>query len=224
MSEVKFEPWIGANYATTGFRGLRLMLLGESHYGPAHHVRRNVTAETVRWLGQKAKGRFFTTTACSLLGLSGAHLLNAEDRAALWEQVVFYNFVQEFLPSPGDRPSPEAWRAASKALPEVVDVVRPDVIVVLGKGMQAWLPLLPDDIVTIRVNHPSIGYSYAEWNPVIAAGIAEALEKKKARAHTQLDLNALPKFREWAEKSFVAAPTDIEALNVAFGDESKPFS
>ena len=118
MSEVKFEPWIGANYATTGFRGLRLMLLGESHYGPEHHLRPSVTAETVRWLGQKAKARFFTTIACALLGLTAAHQLKAEDRAAVWEDVVFYNFVQEFVPSAGGRPSPDAWRTAEKALPE----------------------------------------------------------------------------------------------------------
>jgi hypothetical protein len=192
------------------------MLLGESHYGQAHHARPNVTPETVRWLGQKAKGRFFTTTACSLLGLNAAYLLKAEDRAALWEDVVFYNFVQEFVPGPGDRPTHDAWRAAARALPEVVDVVRPDAIIVLGKAMQAWLPPLSGDIVIIRVNHPSIGYGYGEWNPVIAAGLEEACERKKTRVPAQVDLADNAKFREWAEKC--AVPTDLDALNAAFAN------
>jgi len=61
-----------------------------------------------RWLGQKAKGRFFTTIACTLFGLTVAHQLKAEDRAAMWEDLVFYNFVRGLVPSAGGRPSPDA--------------------------------------------------------------------------------------------------------------------
>ena len=28
-----FEPWIGTQYRTTGLDGLRVLVLGESHYG-----------------------------------------------------------------------------------------------------------------------------------------------------------------------------------------------
>ena len=32
MSHMNFKPWVGKNYQSTGYKGKRILVLGESHY------------------------------------------------------------------------------------------------------------------------------------------------------------------------------------------------
>jgi hypothetical protein len=50
MSAVRFEPWVGGHYANDGFRGLRVLVVSESHYGSSKYERRDVTPEIVKAL------------------------------------------------------------------------------------------------------------------------------------------------------------------------------
>lgn len=55
MSNVIFIPWIGAKYESDGFRGLRLLIVCESHYGSKQSERPTATPELVKALGQRLK-------------------------------------------------------------------------------------------------------------------------------------------------------------------------
>jgi hypothetical protein len=57
-----FDPWIGSRYMSDGIRGIRLLILGEAHYGISGHETNAFTTEVVRSLGQQGRFRFFSTT------------------------------------------------------------------------------------------------------------------------------------------------------------------
>ena len=67
------------------------------------------------------------------------------DKSEFWERVAFYNYVQTFSSAARVRPSPEAWgdHVAVEAFQEVLDVLEPDRILVLGKDL--WRSLPSDD-------------------------------------------------------------------------------
>ncbi len=52
MSAVRFAPWVGTQtqYATDGFRGLRVLVVFESHYGDCRYERPDVTPEIIKAL------------------------------------------------------------------------------------------------------------------------------------------------------------------------------
>jgi len=58
------------------------------------------------------------------------------------------------------------WSFSEKAFLDVIDELKPQLIVILGKELNKKLPSLPKDIVICRVNHPSSGFKYSEWIPV----------------------------------------------------------
>jgi len=50
MTAVRFAPRVGGHYATDGFRGLRVLVVSESHYGNSKYERPDVTPEIVKAL------------------------------------------------------------------------------------------------------------------------------------------------------------------------------
>jgi hypothetical protein len=78
----------------------------------------------------------------------------------------------------------------------VVEAMKPDVVIVLGKELQARVLPLPQNIVVIRVNHPSSGFRYARWIPVIAEGLKAAREAKLLNAAPE-ERPSGPQFEDW---------------------------
>ena len=74
MQKSLFKPWIGSKFIDEGLYGLKLLFLGEAHYGKAGEEHENTTIDTVRYYSRH-KHRYFTTTAKIGL-LKGAGDLN----------------------------------------------------------------------------------------------------------------------------------------------------
>jgi uracil-DNA glycosylase len=112
---------------------------------------------------------FFAKTVKVLLQMDAAVWLTAEDRAETWEHVAFYNYVQEIVgDGPGQRPTHEMWLAAERPFLEVVEALRPQVVLALGRELQRRMPALPADVTVCHIQHPSTAFSYAKWNPRFA--------------------------------------------------------
>ncbi len=92
MSSVVFEPWIGSRFERNNRFGLRVLVLGESHYGAESESHPAFTTEIVRKLGQKERHSFFTKVAKILLGVE--KYIDNEKRVEVWEHVAFYNYIQ----------------------------------------------------------------------------------------------------------------------------------
>lgn len=166
-----FDPWVGSRYRTDGLSGVRVFILGESHYGDAGTESRSFTAEVVREWGQEKRLRFFTLTQKLVLGL-GPGWVPSEERAEFWERVAFYNFVQCFTgPEPRYRPIEDMWQSAAQPFLETLSELKPHLLVVLGFELRRRLPAIPESIYVCHVQHPSsVGFRLSEWHPIIKMG------------------------------------------------------
>lgn len=139
---VHFEPWIGRNYASSPL-GLRLLVLGDSHYDAEGHninqdhlLTRTLIDEQISGIGSKP----FMTKLQTLI--SGRALTTWEEREEFWHGLAFSNYVQE---SVGNRsnsiPTTAMFDEAKPAFLEILDRIRPELVLVLGTS-RLW-PNLP---------------------------------------------------------------------------------
>lgn len=189
-----FAPYVGSEYGN----GIRIYVLGESHYGDADDLRESLTSEVVEYYTQQRPGKahtrgMFPRVARLLLGRPARASISDDEYSAVWRRIVFSNFVQR-LPGerPRMRPSPELWQTGAEPFQTIVRCLDPDVILVVGRATWDHLPppvrvervLLVGErtaparwydfagrpAVAMYINHTaSFGWSYAEWLPVVMA-------------------------------------------------------
>jgi hypothetical protein len=171
---VVFQPWVGNLYRASNRFGVRVLVLGESHYGDESETRPTVTTEVVRWLAQDERHAFFTKVSKVLLGLDGDTWLNDEARGEVWEHVAFYNYIQGFVSTdPRVRPTTEMWENSREPFLQVVRELNPQLILVLGIELGRNISAVNGDIEVCVIQHPSTGFSYEKWN----GKFYEALER-----------------------------------------------
>ena len=160
LKGVGFNPWIGKHYGSENRFGVRVLVLGESHYGAKGMEKPTETEGVVRWFTQRARTgegkrhRFFTVIANILRGQGG--WIDDSDLAAVFQEIAFYNFVQTFVgDAPRGDPSFRQWVDAQAPLKTVLDALKPDAVLVLG--LELWDHVLewPEDIAHAVIAHPA---------------------------------------------------------------------
>src|SRR5579871_1141391 len=141
-----FDPWIGGRYAGEGIRGVRLLILGESHYSEPKDNRSGFTEDVVREFVQGRRHRFFTVAQRLVSG--GRGWPSDTDRKEFWDRVAFYNYIQTCLQATRCRPTPVMWLAAREPFLQTLGglVPRPQLLLVLGRELRRNLPELPAEI------------------------------------------------------------------------------
>jgi hypothetical protein len=120
--------------------------------------------------GASRRSKFFTKIARLFLGYGRA--LSDEERADFWHQIAFYNYVQWWLDDRGVRPTPEMWRTAQAPFLEVLQELRPKLVLVLGRELASELPSIPEHIVTLPIPHPSsYGWTYEPWTTQVTQAL-----------------------------------------------------
>ena len=61
--------------------------------------------------------------------------ISVDDREYVWNQVAFYNFIQFNLEAPGVKETDEQFNDSIPAFKEVLEELKPDVIIVWGYGL-----------------------------------------------------------------------------------------
>ena len=184
-----FEPWVGSDYECGGPHGCRILILGESHYGQPDKATLGFTNCIVGRYAITERRRFFSVVQ-RLVSLDTQRLRYSEaSKRDFWNSVAFCNYVQAIVgPKARCRPTPAMWATGSAVLLHVLDELRPEVIVILGKQLKKHLPPVPVGMQVAYISHPSgRGMRYAECQPVIAAAIHRAV---LARSSAQLALDA----------------------------------
>lgn len=215
MSNVLFTPWIGAKYEAEGFRGLRLLIVCESHYGSKRSERPTATPELVKALGQRLKHPdatarlrkhpHFARIVTAVSGAASASVLMTQERADFWERVCYYNFLQEFMPASRVAPPAESWEHGKAPFLKVLATVRPDVVIAFSKRLGRILKPLCADVPLATVHHPSTGFAYARWNAVIAAALDEAGAQRSPSDVGARDLGESPAYLGWYRASRTAS-------------------
>lgn len=83
-----YKPWKGSNYTASRWPGVKLLLLGESHYAD---YSANATIRYTKDYMAGGSGVFWTRT---MQLVTGSHHSQV-DRTDFWNDVAFYNYVQE---------------------------------------------------------------------------------------------------------------------------------
>lgn len=138
---VRFFPWIGKLY-DKGFKGKRLLILGESCYYKPSEVSKPgaqfTPAQFTRYCVEKyGKGRDPRNTRL-WRNLEQACLDSPSDETSckrFWDSVAFYNFIQVRLPGQRCRPPQNQFKKAWDPFRAVINALRPERVLVCGKGL-----------------------------------------------------------------------------------------
>lgn len=175
MNKIIFDPWIGSRYESENHFGRRVLVLGESHYGEVSETRPTFTKEIIKRLGQDERSAFFTKVAKVLLDFDADMYISYSQRSEIWEDVAFYNYIPGFVSEDARvRPSSEQWESAPLPFKQVIDMLKPQFILVLGKELGAQIPIVDPSITVCVIQHPSTGFSYEVWNPVFKKALSVA--------------------------------------------------
>lgn len=209
---MRFAPWVGERYATEGFRGLRVLVVCESHYGHRRYERPTATPEVIKALAlnhkhplaRKKPGRHshFAKIMTAMHNELSASRFGSAHRADFWGRVAYYNFVQEFLPAHRVAPPPGAWARGVAPWGEVLDALQPEAILCFslrnGERVKAHARGVPVAVV----NHPSSNFAYTRVNPVVARCLeAAALRRTSASTST---FREGPVFLKWQQETRAA--------------------
>lgn len=139
MTRPYFYPWIGWRYEYPRERnryGLRLLVIGESHYYPPDEYTpdpvwdRISTREVIsQYIGSHPLP-FFTKVANVLLERVDGGSCCPETRE-VWNDVSFCNYIQRLLQK-GERPNSQDWDDAVGPCKEVIRQLQPDAVLIVG--------------------------------------------------------------------------------------------
>lgn len=176
---VKFLPWVGKDYRNSSRFRLRLLALGQYHYGELFTKNSVFTREVVREWGQRNPSSYFTKIAQVLLGETGC--LSDEARTDVWEHIAFYNYIQTLADGPRTLPSPAEWKAAEVPFMVVLGALQPNAVLVLGKGLWDHIRCRPPDVAFAQIYDPSYsGMSVANSIPVLNSLLRRASTRSRA--------------------------------------------
>lgn len=179
---INFKPFIGENYNKSKF-GFKVLFLGESHYGDEGDNHTEFTNEVVNLHAYSDKKDFFDQIS-KYITLS-ENQLNSDEKVNAWKNIAFYNYIQFLVGEDASNgPTSQMWAESFEPFLELLDQIKPDLIIVLGHRLSDNIPSLPDkykNIVLERVYHPSArngkGRSCEENFPKIIKALLNTKEK-----------------------------------------------
>lgn len=138
----KIERWKGPLYED-GLNGVRLMIVGESHYdspqNPTPHGRQ-YTKGTIRRYVQGTTFKFMNNV---IRLVSGQEPRNLEVRRQFFDHVIFYNYIQHILGDNGETRTLAMWCEGFVPFVNTIKAleVKPDLVVVFSRIAWRYLPL-----------------------------------------------------------------------------------
>lgn len=194
MKLINFIPWMGNNYIH-GFRGKRVLVLGESHYcASPSNASPWITREIIKDLidpssEHEAYKNTYTKFAKALSGQFGR--MSADARAELWNRVAFYNYVQFALTGPRVSPTDTQFKLSEQAFREVMEMLQPECVFAWGHRLynhlpgygrqgedvrgadgtafETWVYPLQSgrEVRVLGIDHPSVGFTPEYWHDVM---------------------------------------------------------
>ncbi len=144
QKNIYYQPWIGKNYSISK---KKIIIVGESFYnwGKNESEKEEIDKRTnkqnfVRNLIKEhgfpntleynmKKGKLFINVEKTLLSKNNVEISESE---ALWESVVYHEFVQRPLSDRSERPNNQDYREGAEYLVSLIDILIPEFILFLG--------------------------------------------------------------------------------------------
>jgi len=188
MTAIHFSPWIGDDYEKANLYGKRILILGESHYGKEQG---NISETTSLVIKEAEFQKLYTTRFLrmvppAVLGYSYADAVTHQQRKDFWNNVMFYNYIQESVNTGRGKRTKKQWQNSIDAFFEVINTHKPEIIFVFGVGIGNNLSRKNAESkninglraveytlegggksIAVVVRHPSGGMSYKEVHNVI---------------------------------------------------------
>lgn len=140
MKHVHFLPFVGEQYQATD---PKMLILGESHYiDCGGNGTPEFTQDVLKWyLHDSADDyqKWMNTFRRFEHALTGKKL-NDEERLACWNNLAFYNYLQRAMVTPREAGTAQDYKDAEPAFFEVLETLRPDIVIVWGKRLWQNLP------------------------------------------------------------------------------------
>lgn len=132
---VRFVPFVGGEYEEGLIDGLRVLLLGESHYGKHEKATRDLTISEFEDLAHDMP-KIWHGFWGKLQRIAARDPKPSQEKAGVaWRHIAFANFVQQLAGErPRQRPDRAAWKTGNDALPVMLDRLQPNAVLILGKG------------------------------------------------------------------------------------------
>jgi hypothetical protein len=151
MEKVFFEPWVGENYETGGVFGKRVMALGESGYcfkecEECGAINRRdecsgITKDVIKaFLDPNSEFEPWMNTFTKFERTFNNKELNYEEKKQFWQSIIFYNYLQTALNGPRIKPDKELYAKSFDPFIEVLELYKPDLIIVWGQQLFNALP------------------------------------------------------------------------------------
>lgn len=204
LNTVRFLPWIGKYYHKGGIFKNRILVLGEGHHcggcpreGCENDFEsdcRFFTSNVVKKYLNRKKGyeKWMNTYIKFERSLIG-DWTDEESQKNIWDSIAFYNYIQYALDKSRKAGEGDAYIKAIKPFYQVLDYLKPELIIVWGKRLWKNLPgderweesvgITMDDGYIIDngyykldngdkskvfpVYHPSAGYDWSYWHKAI---------------------------------------------------------
>ena len=198
LKNVFFRPWVGKDYEE-GIDGKKILILGESHYcGGCNDCGdlsieeedcRNFTTlkcvdSYLRYnIGEETASNWHRTFT-KYVNVFHNKKVNRNEMVKFWDSVLFYNYVQYSTNEARISPKGIEFSDSETAFFEILDVFKPDLILVWGKRLWRQMPskgewsarFVNDNpqekvylykvgniaIPAYATNHPSAGFGY-DW-------------------------------------------------------------
>lgn len=203
MENVFFKPWVGRDYDSGGIFGKKILALGEAHvcdagckdcgkvenakecadFTSSNCIEVLLNGERASWTGTMRK---FERSLVN-------HDTDLEESRSIWNSIAFYNYIQKAQESSRKAPEWVDFLNSEKPFFEVIDELRPNLILVWGvtrmyynfPNGDRWRE--GDDLIidgykvkngycrladgkearVLWLYHPSAGYSWDWWHKVI---------------------------------------------------------
>lgn len=200
MKNVFFDPWVGEDYHMGGIFNKKILVLGESHHcgcescvnqcgNPKSKLTCDLSTTNVLrdYLDDYDNCGAYKSTFCKFERAMVNKYTNAEESHAIWNSVMFYNYIQRAMNGPRESPKSTDWEQSRVAFFEVLEQYKPDYIIAWGRRLWQNLPEdgcegapvvcegLPNErtweytlsngaiVKMISVVHPSAGFSWDKW-------------------------------------------------------------
>ena len=118
-----YIPYIGTNYQDGFAKGLKLLILGDSHHSGTDQ--RTAASDAITDYIRGESYPFFDRIQQTV---TGDPAKSEGERRAFWEKVAFTNLIQESMGASSEAPTKAQWEFAWNCFPEMVSFARPDLL------------------------------------------------------------------------------------------------